>query len=315
MDTDNATVDAPEASVAETVETATPVEAAPIEDATPVEAEAPAEPIEEAPAVFDWNGELESMRDSDWLKRFNEDDQAAILTGVEAKYGHWQRGYTGKYQDIAKARRQIEIQQAETREQELRAQRWFHGDVDPMLSKQKELDEMKIAHKSALGALRREAEEAHEKALAAHGMSMQEAAEARDAAILKHTETETRLNAIEKAESDAKIDHLDKWLSTEHSHIYQSDEAFQELTDLLRAKTPPEKAVKMVYALHPAPEPEAPPAPEPEPDAVPESMKLMNMGPETVTNTEPVDNRSYAERMDAMRKEAMIENELLLRSL
>jgi len=63
----------------------------------------------------------------------------------------------------------------------------------------------------------------------------------------------------------------------------------------------------------PVPEVKAAPAPEPEPEPVPEGMKLMNMGPDTAAATEGGDPRSYQEMMESMRKNAMVEQELLLR--
>ena len=106
----------------------------------------------------------------------------------------------------------------------------------------------------------------------------------------------------------------------EHKDSYDNDEAFDEFCLLARANIAPERAIKFVRANYPSPEPEvapepAPaPVPEPEPEPVPEGMKLMNMGPDTAAATEGGDPRSYQEMMESMRKAAMIENELILRS-
>ena len=73
----------------------------------------------------------------------------------------------------------------------------------------------------------------------------------------------------------------------------------------------------MVRAIYPPPAPPPEPEPEPpapEPEPVPEGIKLMNMGPDTASGTQGGDPRSFEEMMEALRKTAMTEHELLLRS-
>lgn len=282
------------------------------EDVTPVEVE---EEVD-VPEVFDWNGEFESLRSADWLHGLNENQRDAILKGVEDKYQNWQRGYTGKYQELAKQRREADEMLKEVRDQELRVQRWLNGDVNPMLEKQREIDELKIAHKATLRALRREAEEAHEKAVRSHGESMEQAAKERDAAVQRYTQVQQQLEQFENQQTESQVDALEKWLVSEHNDIYENDKAFDEFCELAKANIPPERAIQMLRGIYPkevaTPEPEPAPAPEPEP--VPDGMKLMNMGPDTAAATEGGDPRSFEEIMDGLRKTAMVEQELLLRN-
>ena len=286
------------------------------EDVTPVEVEE--EPEVEVPEVFDWNGEFESLRSAGWLRGLDEDKRDAILKGVEEKYQNWQRGYTGKYQELAKQRREAEEMLKEVRDQEIRVQRWLNGDINPMVEKQREIDELKIAHKATLRALRREAEEAHEKAVRTHGQSMEQAAKERDEALKRYAEVQQQMEQFENQQTESQVDALEKWLISEHNDIYENDTAFDEFCELARANIPPERAIQMLRCIYPkeveATEPEPAPEPEPEPEPVPDGMKLMNMGPDTAAATEGGDPRSFEEIMDGLRKTAMIEQELVLRN-
>ena len=300
---------APESSVeVEAVaDTPEPVEAA---DVTPVEAE---EEID-VPDVLDWNGEMEALREADWVQKLEPEMRRAVLDGIEGKYQNWQRGYTNKYQDLAKQRRSAEDLMKEVREQEVKVQRWLHGDIDPMVAKQKEVDELKIAHRSALQTLRREAEEAHEKAQNSHGSALETAAKERDNALRQYQEVNQQLEKFQESQTELQVDSLEKWLTAEASDVYDNDDAFDKFCELARANFTPEDAVKMTRALYPPPAPEPTPEPDPEPEPVPEGIKLMNMGPDTASGTEGGDPRSFEEMMESLRKTAMVENELILRS-
>tara|TARA_R100001086_G_scaffold244076_1_gene173426 strand:+ start:1301 stop:2263 length:963 start_codon:yes stop_codon:yes gene_type:complete len=310
------TVEATETeAVTEPVETveAEPVEAADTNDVTPVEVE---EEID-VPPVFDWNGEFESLRDSEWAQKLEPEMRKALLEGIEGKYQNWQRGYTNKYQDLAKQRREAEDLMKEVREQEVKVQRWLHGDIDPMIAKQKEIDELKVAHRAALSALRKEAEAAHEKATQSHGLAMETAAKERDDALRRYQEVHGQLEQFQESQVELQVDSLEKWLTAEASDVYDNDDAFDKFCELARANFTPEDAVKMVRAIYPppAPPPEAAPEPPPpEPEPVPEGIKLMNMGPDTASGTQGGDPRSFEEMMESLRKTAMTEHELLLRS-
>ena len=300
---------AQESSVEAVADTPEPVEAA---DVTPVEAE---EEID-VPDVLDWNGEMEALREADWVQKLEPEMRRAVLEGIEGKYQNWQRGYTNKYQDLAKQRRSAEDLMKEVREQEVKVQRWLHGDIDPMVAKQKEVDELKIAHRSALQTLRREAEEAHEKAQNSHGSALETAAKERDNALRQYQEVNQQLEKFQESQTELQVDSLEKWLTAEASDVYDNDDAFDKFCELARANFTPEEAVKMTRALYPPPAPEPTPEPEvvPEPEPVPEGIKLMNMGPDTASGTEGGDPRSFEEMMESLRKTAMVENELILRS-
>ena len=313
--TEATTEAAPAVEASEPVETVD-VSASETQEVTPVTVE---EEVE-VPDVFDWNGEYESLHSSGWVKQLDENLRDSVLKGIQDKYQNWQRGYTNKYQELAKQRKEVDELLKEVRENEIRVQRWMNGDVNPMVEKQREIDEMKVAHRAALKALRREAETAHEKAIRTHGEAMEQAARERDQALQQYQQINEKFQTFENQQVETQVDALEGWLVAEHKDIYDNDEAFDEFCLLARANIAPERAIKMVRANYPSPEPEvapepAPaPVPEPEPEPVPEGMKLMNMGPDTAAATEGGDPRSYQEMMESMRKAAMIENELILRS-
>jgi|TARA_R110002020_G_scaffold4088_5_gene17991 hypothetical protein len=293
-------------------ESAVEVSAEPVEavEATPVEVE---EEVE-APPVFEWNGEIEDLNSKEWVQQLDPAMKNAIINGIEGKYQNYQRGYTSKYQELAKQRRVADELMKEVRENELKVQRWMHGDVDPMVAKQREIDELKVAHRSALSTLRQEAEKAHEKAMSSHGAELEAAATARDQALRQYQEVNAQLEQFHDNQVEVQVDQLENWLTSTAKDVYDNDAAFDRFCELAKANITPEDAVKMVRALYPppAPEPVVEPEPEPEPEPVPEGMKLMNMGPDTASGTEGGDPRSFEEMMDALRKNAMIEQQLLL---
>ena len=87
-DEDNEAVEGEQTEVAEATEAAEPVETA--------DAPEPAEPVEAAseaaPEVFDWNGELESLKQEQWFNGLDENLRQSMLHGFESKYQNWARG-------------------------------------------------------------------------------------------------------------------------------------------------------------------------------------------------------------------------------
>ena len=82
------------------------------------------EPVEEAPSVFDWNGELDSLTKADWYGRLDEPLRNTITRGFEQKYRNFERGFTKSFQETAAKRKDIERRENQLREEERRIQRW-----------------------------------------------------------------------------------------------------------------------------------------------------------------------------------------------
>lgn len=308
-----ATAEAPAAAV----ESSAPVEAAPVESA-PVEA-APA--AEESPAVIDWNGELDGIKESTWFAGLDETSQSGILTGLESKYRNWQRGYTKAFQDNATRRKELDGQQQELRSQEVRVQKWLHGDINPLEDKQRELDQLKTAHDSAISTLRAEFGANAEKLKTAHTSEVETLRKEREDIGAKLKNFEEAAAAEESRHKEAAIQEFETWVTTNTPEIIGDDEAYYTLCALVGPmEIPLEKAVAMVhagYTLPGAAKAEAPaeapaevaPTPEPEPEPPkPEepsaAVDLMNMGTGAGGGTSAGEARTYEQIMDQMRRNA-----------
>lgn len=303
---------------AETTTETEPTETVDESPAVEAAAESTEEPVEAAPDVVDWNGELESVQESDWFNNLSENVRTGILSGLETKYQNWQRGYTDKFQDLARQRKSIDRKLEEVRTQEQRVQKWLHGDIDPLVEKQREIDELKIAHKSAMDTIRQQYEDAQEKMKTSRGSEFEEAVKTRDEAVARAQQYETAIKEQEEFQTEQVVDQFENWLRTEAPDVYENDEAFYSLCVLCTGGVTPEDAVQMVRGKYGGPQTEVAPAPAPEPESepepVPEGMKLMNMGPDTASATETGENRSFDEIMDQMRRAAAREQEILITS-
>lgn len=262
------------------------------------------------PEAIDWNGELEGLKSSEWFSTLDEDVRDGLLKGLENKYQNWQRGYTSKFQDISKQRKEVSDQLQRVRAEEAKVQRWLHGDVDPMIEKQREIDELQVAHKAALDMLRKEFTDAQEKLEGSHGSALEEAIKAREAAETRITEFEEVAAAAEKQQIEEEVTLLEQKLVKEAPEIYEDEKAFGRYIALRHGGDTHEEALEALLPLYR--KQEAAPAPDPEPEPVPEGMKLMNMGPDSSAAAESDKVRSYEDIMEQRRKEAMREQELQL---
>tara|TARA_Y100001973_G_C5208862_1_gene343781 strand:+ start:13389 stop:14333 length:945 start_codon:yes stop_codon:yes gene_type:complete len=302
-----------EVAVAETAEAA-PVESAPVESAPVESAPAEAAPVEAAPAEdpisqpIDWNGEIESLKQSEWLSALDPSARDTVLSGVEAKYRNWERGYSKAFQENADRRRTLDEREQEVRSQELRVQRWVNGDVSPLEDKQREIEELKNLHRGALQALRKEHEEAQRRVAEAHSTEQEALREERDKLGAQIKTFEQEATKREEAELQSAVAEFETWINKEAPDIVKNDEAFYTLCVLCTGGVSPEDAVTMVRAKFappapPAPEPE--PEPEPQPEVLPKSVELMNMGTGQGAGTEKTERRSYDDIMNEMRLNAM----------
>tara|TARA_R100001126_G_C4877496_1_gene176984 strand:+ start:516 stop:1448 length:933 start_codon:yes stop_codon:yes gene_type:complete len=305
-DEDNEAVEGEQTEVAETSETTE----APASTSEAVDVQASDSGSEAAPEVFDWNGELESLRQEQWFNELDEGMRSSMTRGFETKYQNWARGYQKKFDELSKQRREADKVLEAARAQERKVMQWLHGDVDPLIEKQKEIDSLKVAHQSALEALRERAEMEHEKVKKSFGNELDEAIAARDKAIQQHNELQNQIEEFEKQVTEQEVDGIEQYMIESASDIYENDEAFEDFLLAWKAGADIDKAIKMVRALYPqetAPEPE----PEPEPEPVPEGMKLMNMKPDTAAATEGGNPQTFEEMMQSLKKEGQREAEIL----
>ena len=230
--------------------------------------------------------------------------------GFETKYQNWARGYQKKFDELSKQRREADKVLEAARAQERKVMQWLHGDVDPLIEKQKEIDNLKVAHKAALETLRERAEMEHEKVKKSFGADLEEAINARDQAIQQHNQLQKQIEEFEESITEQEVDNIEQYLLESASDIYENDEAFEDFLMAWKAGAEIDKAIKMVRALYPqqtAPEPE----PEPEPEPVPEGMKLMNMKPDTAAATEGGNPKTFEEMMRALKQEGQREADVL----
>ena len=265
-------------------------------------------------SVFDWNGEVESLRDAEWFGSIDEGRRDGVLKGIETKYQNWQRGYTKAFQENADRRKTLEERSEAVRAQEMRVQKWLHGDVDPLLEKQKEIDTLTEAHTAALEVLKKEHGEAVEALKGSSGTELEDAQKQLTEANTRISQFIEKEQAAVQADLDQRTDEFEGWLQKEAPDIIANDEAFYLLCVLCAGGTvTKEQAVNMVHAQFPAPVPEpvaAAPTPEPVPvpEPVPEAMSLMNMGTGQGSGTASGDGRSFDDMLRAKRLAAMREN-------
>lgn len=309
---DNEAVEGEQAEVTETSEAVeTPEATEPAEvSSEAVEAESVEDASEAAPEVFDWNGELESLRQEQWFNELNENIQGSMLQGFETKYQNWARGYQKKFDELSGQRREVNKTLEKARAEERKVMQWLHGDVDPMVEKQKEIDNLKVAHKATLETLRERAEMEHEKIKSSFGTELEQATKSRDEAIQQHVELQTQIETFEKAVTEKEVDNIEEYLVQNASDIYENDEAFDDFILAWKTGADINKAIKMVRAIYPQ-EVEPEPEPEPEPEAVPEGMKLMNMKPDTAAATEGGNPKSFEDMMMSLKKEGQREADLI----
>jgi len=287
------------------VETSAPAEPAPAESA-PAEPAAEDSSSDAAPSVFDWNGEVDGLGEAEWFSSLDDNLRETILAGLETKYQNWQRGYTKAFGENAARRKDLDTRATEIRDQEIRVQRWLHGDIDPLNEKQKEIDDLKESLTTTVEQLKEEHAAAVE---AAKGADQDEF----DKATKELAETRGQLNTIlaEKAAAEAesleqRTDEFEAWLGENAPDVMNNHEAFFNLCLLCTGGAPLDQAVAMVRAAFPPPAAEPEPVAAPKPEPIPESVSLMNMGTGQSAGTSKTTNESARDVLDRMRRVAQI---------
>lgn len=262
--------------------------------------EAASEPasVEDAPSIFDWNGELKSLTEAEWFNKIGDDNlRNSLVRGFESKYRNFERGFTKAFQETASRRKELERREAAIRENEARALRWLSGDGDPMAEKQAEIDRLKAAHDAALDTLRQEYAQSVQKAQEEWTGKYGQAERERDELKARLDQFEYEARQAEERQVEEAVDEVEGWLRSEAADVYENDDAFYAFCVLVTGGLDPEDAVTMTRAKF-----GPPPAPEPEP--VPEAMQMMNLGPSRSAGTVQTQAGTYKEIMDQMRRAA-----------
>jgi len=267
-------------------------------EASEPEAVEAADPVEDAPSVFDWNGELEALSKADWFSKIGDDGlRNTLVRGFESKYKNFERGFTKAFQDTASRRKELERREAAVKENELKVMRWLNGSGDPMAEKQAEVERLKAAHDAALQTLRDEYAQSVQKAQDEWTGKYGTAERERDELRQRLEQFEYESKAAEERQVEQAVDEVETWLKEEAGDVYENDDAFYAFCVLVTGGLDPEDAVVMTRAKF-----GPPPAPTPEP--VPDAMQVMNLGPQRSGGTVQSESRSYKDIMDAMRRAA-----------
>lgn len=264
-----------------------------------MEAEAPVDtPVEDAPSVFDWNGELDALSKSEWFSKIGDESlRNTLVRGFESKYKNFERGFTKAFQETAARRKELERREAAIKENELKVMRWLQGSGDPMAEKQAEIDRLKTAHDAALQTLREEYAQSVQKAQDEWTGKYGTAERERDELRQRLEQFEYEAKAAEERQVEEAVTEVEDWLKSEAADVYENDDAFYAFCVLVTGGLDPEDAITMTRAKF-----GPPPAPTPEP--VPEAMQMMNLGPQRSGGTTQSESRSYKDIMDAMRRAA-----------
>lgn len=263
------------------------------------------EPSDDPPEVFDWNGELDDLRGSDWLAQADMSVREAITKGVETKYRNFERGFTKAFQENAGRRKTLDRREKDIREQEMRVQKWLHGDVDPLEEKQREIESLKQANEAAIRALRDEHEEAASKMQGGRVDEIEKLTQTiveREERIRGYEETEANAKATK---DQAEVNEFTTWLQEKAPHVYGDEEALYDLCVNVAHGKEWGDALKMTLALHPSP---AAAAPAREPDPVPPAVGMMNMGSGSAPGTEATQTKGFDELLDDLRRQAQADD-------
>lgn len=255
-------------------------------------------PAEDAPSVFDWNGELDALSKSEWFSKIGDESlRNTLVRGFESKYKNFERGFTKAFQETAARRKELERREASIKENELKVMRWLSGSGDPMAEKQSEIDRLKAAHDSALQTLRDEYAQSVQKAAEEWTGKYGTAERERDDLRQRLEQFEYEAKAAEERQVEEAVTEVEDWLKSEASDVYENDDAFYAFCVLVTGGLDPEDAVTMTRAkFGPPPAPTAAP--------VPEAMQMMNLGPSRTASTTQSEHRSYKDIMDSMRRAA-----------
>ena len=248
-------------------------------------------------AVFDWNGELDSLKAAEWLGKLDTRSQDAILRGIETKYRNFERGYTDAYQKNAARRKTLDRREQDVRDQEIRFQQWMHGDVDPMAEKQKEIDSLKVQQEATIRALRDEYDNAMQDLN--NGSRTKFDSLVNDLQTVRNelAASNQKIQDMETQQEEINVNEFETWLQQEAPDVMSNDAAFVSLCTMCAGGIDPHDALLMTRAKYPAPQ-------KAEPDPVPPAVDLMNLGTSAASGTASQETRNFDDLLDSLRRQA-----------
>jgi len=163
-----------------------------------------------------WNGELDSLDTQDWYKGLDEGIRGNLRKGYESKLKAYDKGFQEKFRKHADERKtwetskRADLERIQKERADLEALLYGEGDPHATLKEQYERD-LKSAREEAEGY-------------------------------------KGKLSAFEKQQQEQAADQIHDWVKTNAADVYENDEAFTVLVDLLASGHDPQKALKMVKA-------------------------------------------------------------------
>ena len=294
-----------EASTPETP-TAEP-EAASTTEASPTSTESLADlstsSASEAPASNDagivdesgisWNGELDSLKSSEWFNTIDEKYRNPLLDGMQRKYKNLEGGFTKKTQEIAEERKAFETREKALADELGRYKRWLDTGEDLGTQALREADDLRRQLQEAT-----EAREAFEKTLREqmeqeYIQRLSPVEQEREQLRQQLVEAQRVAAEQEQQRNEEVLEELVKWVDTTAPQLWDDnhEDALSTFTSLLEqgVARDPQTALKMVGGLYPEFNPLAA-------EDVPEAIDVMNHDSTTAyTNGLTETSKSYSE--------------------
>lgn len=238
---------------------------------SPGEASSDAGIVEET--AVSWNGELDSLKSSDWFNSIEEKHRNVLLDGMQSKYKNLESGFTKKTQEMAEFRKAAEEKEQALASELSRYKRWLDTGEDLGTQALREADELR--QQLAAATQEREAAEKTLREQLAQEFSQQLSPIEQERDQLRQQLEESQRVAAQQEEqrNQEVLQGLIKWVDQTAPDLWEdsNEDALSMFTTLLEtgAAQDPQTALKMVGALHPAFNASAP-------EDLPASIDVMN---------------------------------------
>ena len=220
-----------------------------------------------------WNGELDSLKSSDWFNSIDEKYRNPLIDGMQLKYKNLESGFTKKTQEIADERKSFEVREKALADELSRYKRWLDTGEDLGTQALREADDLRRQLQEAT-----EARESFEKSLREqmdqeYAQRLSPVEQEREQLRKQLEESQRIAQQQEQQRNEEVLEELVKWVSATAPQLWDDshEDALSTFTSLLEqgVAQDPETALKMVGGLYPEFNPLAA-------EDVPEAIDVMN---------------------------------------
>lgn len=210
-----------------------------------------------------WNGELDALKAAKWFNEgIDEKYRNLLLDGMQSKYKNLEGGFTKKTQEMAEFRKTAMAKEEDLERRLARYERWLGSGEDLSAQALREADELRQQLEAATSA-RETAEQALREELEAAARAQLAPVEQERDQLRQQLEAAQKLAAEQEEQHNTEVlQGLVKWVDNTAPGLWDDDneEALTTFTTLLEtgAAQDPQTALKMVGALYPAFDPNAP---------------------------------------------------------